>query len=146
MEPSGRAVNKERASRSMPPSQRTVIPAPAPRCGNASLQLRHLGNDEVHIVWSEHVRDYRRGIIPTDFGDVLITVYPMKNHMFFIQITKQPQMRRDGSDNGSPPKKKGGGGGGVGCSPCRTWAGWRGPESCPPLHSNPRRMPTLFKP
>eukprot|EP00064_Thunnus_orientalis_P013441 superscaffoldBa00002186_g13480 len=32
--------------------------------------LRHLGNDEVHIVWSEHTRDYRRGIIPTDFGDV----------------------------------------------------------------------------
>ncbi|KAI1895830.1 hypothetical protein AGOR_G00110800 [Albula goreensis] len=55
-------------------------------------KLRHLGNDEVHIVWSEHVRDYRRGIIPTDFGDVLITVYPMKNHMFFIQITKQPQV------------------------------------------------------
>ncbi|XP_072554846.1 ral GTPase-activating protein subunit alpha-2 isoform X2 [Paramormyrops kingsleyae] len=55
-------------------------------------KLRHLGNDEVHIVWSEHTRDYRRGIIPTDFGDVLIIVYPMKNHMFFIQINKKPQV------------------------------------------------------
>lgn len=55
-------------------------------------QLRHLGNDEVHIVWSEHTRDYRRGIIPTDFGDVLIVIYPMKNHMFFIQILKKPQV------------------------------------------------------
>ncbi|XP_061089526.1 ral GTPase-activating protein subunit alpha-2 isoform X3 [Conger conger] len=55
-------------------------------------KLRHLGNDEVHIVWSDHKRDYRRGIIPTDFGDVLITVYPMKNHMFFIQIMKKPQV------------------------------------------------------
>lgn len=55
-------------------------------------QLRHLGNDEVHIVWSEHTRDYRRGIIPTDFGDVLIVIYPMKNHMHFIQITKKPQV------------------------------------------------------
>ncbi|KAG5857396.1 hypothetical protein ANANG_G00019020 [Anguilla anguilla] len=55
-------------------------------------KLRHLGNDEVHIVWSEHGRDYRRGIIPTDFGDVLITVYPMKNHMFFVQIMKKPQV------------------------------------------------------
>ncbi|KAJ8341807.1 hypothetical protein SKAU_G00340980 [Synaphobranchus kaupii] len=55
-------------------------------------KLRHLGNDEVHIVWSEHKRDYRRGIIPTDFGDVLITVYPMKNHTFFIQIMKKPQV------------------------------------------------------
>lgn len=56
------------------------------------LQLRHLGNDEVHIVWSEHTRDYRRGIIPTDFGDVLIIIYPMKNHMYFIQIMKKPQV------------------------------------------------------
>ncbi|CAB1330771.1 unnamed protein product, partial [Coregonus sp. 'balchen'] len=55
-------------------------------------KLRHLGNDEVHIVWSEHSRDYRRGIIPTDFGDVLIIVYPMKNHMFFIQIMKKQQV------------------------------------------------------
>uniref|UniRef100_A0A3B4DNH4 Rap-GAP domain-containing protein n=1 Tax=Pygocentrus nattereri TaxID=42514 RepID=A0A3B4DNH4_PYGNA len=55
-------------------------------------KLRHLGNDEVHIVWSEHTRDYRRGIIPTDFGDVLIIIYPMKNHMFFIQIMKKPQV------------------------------------------------------
>lgn len=56
------------------------------------LQLRHLGNDEVHIVWSEHSRDYRRGIIPTDFGDVLIIIYPMKNHMYFIQIMKKSQV------------------------------------------------------
>lgn len=56
------------------------------------LQLRHLGNDEVHIVWSEHTRDYRRGIIPTDFGDVLIIIYLMKNHMYFIQIIKKPQV------------------------------------------------------
>uniref|UniRef100_A0A3Q2T0A7 Ral GTPase activating protein catalytic subunit alpha 2 n=1 Tax=Fundulus heteroclitus TaxID=8078 RepID=A0A3Q2T0A7_FUNHE len=55
-------------------------------------KLRHLGNDEVHIVWSEHTRDYRRGIVPTDFGDVLIIIYPMKNHMYFIQIMKKPQV------------------------------------------------------
>uniref|UniRef100_A0ACB8EBX7 Ral GTPase-activating protein subunit alpha-2 n=1 Tax=Sphaerodactylus townsendi TaxID=933632 RepID=A0ACB8EBX7_9SAUR len=54
-------------------------------------KLRHLGNDEVHIVWSEHTRNYRRGIIPTDFGDVLIVIYPMKNRMFFIEITKKPE-------------------------------------------------------
>ncbi|KAM7156612.1 ral GTPase-activating protein subunit alpha-1 isoform 2-T2 [Molossus nigricans] len=54
-------------------------------------KLRHLGNDEVHIVWSEHTRDYRRGIIPTEFGDVLIVIYPMKNHMFSIQIMKKPE-------------------------------------------------------
>uniref|UniRef100_UPI00398F7563 ral GTPase-activating protein subunit alpha-1 isoform X3 n=1 Tax=Pristiophorus japonicus TaxID=55135 RepID=UPI00398F7563 len=55
-------------------------------------KLRHLGNDEVHIVWSEHTRDYRRGIIPTEFGDVLIVIYPMKNYMFSIHIMKKPEV------------------------------------------------------
>ncbi|XP_056343828.1 ral GTPase-activating protein subunit alpha-2 [Oenanthe melanoleuca] len=55
-------------------------------------KLRHLGNDEVHIVWSEHTRNYRRGIIPTDFGDVLIVIYPMRNRMFFIEIVKKPEV------------------------------------------------------
>ncbi|XP_052009339.1 ral GTPase-activating protein subunit alpha-1-like isoform X5 [Xyrauchen texanus] len=55
-------------------------------------KLRHLGNDEVHLVWSEHSRDYRRGIIPTEFGDVLIIIYPMKNHMYSIQIIKKPEV------------------------------------------------------
>lgn len=55
-------------------------------------KLRHLGNDEVHIVWSEHSRDYRRGIIPTEFGDVLIVIYPMKNHMLSIQILRKPEV------------------------------------------------------
>lgn len=57
------------------------------------LQLRHLGNDEVHIVWSEHSRDYRRGVIPTEFGDVLIVIYPMKNHMYSIHILKKPEVQ-----------------------------------------------------
>uniref|UniRef100_A0A8D0DY11 Ral GTPase activating protein catalytic subunit alpha 2 n=1 Tax=Salvator merianae TaxID=96440 RepID=A0A8D0DY11_SALMN len=55
-------------------------------------KLRHLGNDEVHVVWSEHNRNYRRGIIQTDFGDVLIIIYPMKDHMFFIEIMKKPKV------------------------------------------------------
>ncbi|XP_071389104.1 ral GTPase-activating protein subunit alpha-1 [Centroberyx affinis] len=59
---------------------------------NLTKKLRHLGNDEVHIVWSEHSRDYRRGIIPTEFGDVLIVIYPMKNHMCSIHILKKPEV------------------------------------------------------
>uniref|UniRef100_A0A8C6XMI1 Ral GTPase activating protein catalytic subunit alpha 2 n=1 Tax=Naja naja TaxID=35670 RepID=A0A8C6XMI1_NAJNA len=55
-------------------------------------KLRHLGNDEVHVIWSEHTRNYRRGIIPTDFGDVLIIIYPMRNRMFYIEIMKKPQV------------------------------------------------------
>ncbi|XP_013877823.1 ral GTPase-activating protein subunit alpha-1 isoform X1 [Austrofundulus limnaeus] len=59
---------------------------------NLTKKLRHLGNDEVHIIWSEHSRDYRRGIIPTEFGDVLIIIYPIKNHMYSIQILKKPEV------------------------------------------------------
>ncbi|XP_057716320.1 ral GTPase-activating protein subunit alpha-1 isoform X4 [Corythoichthys intestinalis] len=59
---------------------------------NLTKKLRHLGNDEVHIVWSEHSRDYRRGIIPTEFGDVLIVIYPMKNHMYSVHILKKPEV------------------------------------------------------
>uniref|UniRef100_UPI00358EA673 uncharacterized protein n=1 Tax=Myxine glutinosa TaxID=7769 RepID=UPI00358EA673 len=55
-------------------------------------KLRHIGNDEVHIIWSEHTRDYRRGIVPTEFGDVLIIIYPTRNHLFSIQIIKKPEV------------------------------------------------------
>ncbi|XP_078720544.1 ral GTPase-activating protein subunit alpha-1-like isoform X2 [Lampetra fluviatilis] len=58
---------------------------------SVTKKLRHIGNDEVHIVWSEHSRDYRRGIIPTEFGDVLIVITPTKNQLFSIQIIKKPE-------------------------------------------------------
>ncbi|XP_025103645.1 ral GTPase-activating protein subunit alpha-1-like isoform X4 [Pomacea canaliculata] len=56
------------------------------------IKMRHLGNDEVHIVWSEHSRDYRRGIIPTEFGDVIIAIYPLSNGLFRIQINRKPEI------------------------------------------------------
>uniref|UniRef100_T1JGD1 Rap-GAP domain-containing protein n=1 Tax=Strigamia maritima TaxID=126957 RepID=T1JGD1_STRMM len=55
-------------------------------------KLRHLGNDEVHIVWSEHTRDYRRGIIATEFCDVLIVIYPLPNKLFRIQINRKAEV------------------------------------------------------
>lgn len=55
-------------------------------------KTRHLGNDEVHIVWSEHSRDYRRGIIPTEFCDVLIVIYPLPNKLFRVQVTRKPEV------------------------------------------------------
>lgn len=54
--------------------------------------MRHLGNDEVHIVWSEHTRDYRRGIIPTEFGDVLIIIYPLPSGLYRIHIDRKPEV------------------------------------------------------
>ena len=55
--------------------------------------MRHLGNDEVHIVWSEHSRDYRRGIIPTEFGDITIVIYPLDTGLFRIQIIKKTEVK-----------------------------------------------------
>ncbi|KAB7502536.1 Ral GTPase-activating protein subunit alpha-1 [Armadillidium nasatum] len=64
-----------------------------PSSSDESIQkLRHLGNDEVHIVWSEHRREYRRGIIPTEFCDVLIIIYPLENHLYRIQISTKPDV------------------------------------------------------
>ncbi|KAF9285697.1 Ral GTPase-activating protein subunit alpha-1 [Mortierella antarctica] len=38
---------------------------------------RHIGNDHVHIVWSEHSRPYDRNTIGGDFGNVLIVLSPV---------------------------------------------------------------------
>ncbi|KAF9964855.1 Ral GTPase-activating protein subunit alpha-2, partial [Mortierella alpina] len=38
---------------------------------------RHIGNDHVHIVWSEHLRAYDRNTIGGDFGNVLIVLTPV---------------------------------------------------------------------
>lgn len=55
-------------------------------------KTRHLGNDEVHIVWSEHTRDYRRGIIATEFCDVLIVIYPLPHNLYRIQVSRKPDV------------------------------------------------------
>ncbi|PNF30190.1 Ral GTPase-activating protein subunit alpha-2 [Cryptotermes secundus] len=55
-------------------------------------KTRHLGNDEVHIVWSEHSRDYRRGIIPTEFCDVLIVIYPLPNRLYRVQVSRKSEV------------------------------------------------------
>ncbi|CAH1364634.1 unnamed protein product [Tenebrio molitor] len=55
-------------------------------------KTRHLGNDEVHIVWSEHCRDYRRDIIPTEFCDILITIYPLGNNLNRVTVNCKPDV------------------------------------------------------
>jgi Rap/ran-GAP len=34
----------------------------------------------------------RRGIIPTEFCDVLIVIYPLKNRLFRIQVIRKPEV------------------------------------------------------
>src|SRR3989338_4974602 len=47
---------------------------------------RHVGNDIVHIVWSEHDREYRPWTISSQFNFVHIVVYPLDNGLFRVQI------------------------------------------------------------
>ncbi|XP_015587095.1 ral GTPase-activating protein subunit alpha-1 isoform X3 [Cephus cinctus] len=68
----------------------TRMPSDSPE--SLLQKTRHLGNDEIHIVWSEHWRDYRRDIIPTEFCDVLIVIYPLPNKLFRIQISRKSEI------------------------------------------------------
>jgi hypothetical protein len=56
---------------------------------------RHVGNDNVHVIWSNHKRDYSPTTITSQFNDAHIVVYPMSNGLFRIQIFKKAKVRRD---------------------------------------------------
>ncbi|OQV20093.1 Ral GTPase-activating protein subunit alpha-1 [Hypsibius exemplaris] len=53
-------------------------------------KMRHIGNDEVQIVWSDHYEDYERRHMPTQFGDVIICIYPTHpTGLYRIQILQR---------------------------------------------------------
>uniref|UniRef100_A0A0N5AMM5 Rap-GAP domain-containing protein n=1 Tax=Syphacia muris TaxID=451379 RepID=A0A0N5AMM5_9BILA len=57
--------------------------------GDVTQKLKHLGNDEVHVVWSEHDRPYRRDTIATSFCDVLIVLYRISTVLMRVRIETQ---------------------------------------------------------
>ena len=59
----------------------------------ARAQKRHVGNDAVHIVWTENKRDYDPKTITSQFNDVHIVVYPMPNGLYRVQVFKKQQVR-----------------------------------------------------
>eukprot|EP01027_Heterolobosea_sp_BB2_P014325 GEZU01020594.1.p1 GENE.GEZU01020594.1~~GEZU01020594.1.p1 ORF type:complete len:604 (+),score=220.01 GEZU01020594.1:413-2224(+) len=52
---------------------------------------RHVGNDHVNIIWSEHTREYRKDTISSQFNFVQIVIYPLRNGLFRIQIYKKDE-------------------------------------------------------
>lgn len=50
------------------------------------IKKRHVGNDFVHIIWSEHDRAYRPWTLPSQFNFVHIIIYPLNDLLFRIQI------------------------------------------------------------
>jgi Rap/ran-GAP len=47
---------------------------------------RHIGNDDVHIIWNEHCRDYQMNTISGDFGSAKIVVTPLNNGMVLVNV------------------------------------------------------------
>ena len=58
-------------------------------------KTRHIGNDEVQIIWTEHIHEYDRSIIASAFGDVLIVIHPLPNGLYRIRIDKTSQVSRN---------------------------------------------------
>ena len=50
---------------------------------------RHVGNDFVHIVWSDHYRDYRCDTMISHFILIIIVIYPLMPGIFKIQVLKK---------------------------------------------------------
>ncbi|KYQ90706.1 RapGAP/RanGAP domain-containing protein [Tieghemostelium lacteum] len=50
---------------------------------------RHVGNDIVNIIWSEHVRDYSPTTITSQFNDAIIIIYPLDNGLFRVQVYRK---------------------------------------------------------
>lgn len=46
----------------------------------------HVGNDSVHIVWSEQEHEYNPEMLPTRFAEVIIVIYPMTNGLFRVHV------------------------------------------------------------
>ncbi|VDN13156.1 unnamed protein product [Dibothriocephalus latus] len=54
--------------------------------------FKHLGNDEVMIIWTEHWRSFRRSSLRTEFGDVLIIISPLTNGLFRVEIRNESEV------------------------------------------------------
>jgi len=53
---------------------------------------KHVGNDFVNIVWSEHIRDYKPTTISSQFNDAHVVIYPLPNGLFRIQIHRKEKI------------------------------------------------------
>lgn len=52
---------------------------------------RHVGNDHVNIIWSEHSRDYYKNTIISHFNFIHIVIYPLKCGLYRIDVmVKEP--------------------------------------------------------
>jgi len=53
---------------------------------------RHVGNDVIHIVFTEHGRDYSLKTISSQFNDAHIIISPLVNGMYRIQVGQKEKV------------------------------------------------------
>ncbi|CAH8506094.1 unnamed protein product [Schistosoma rodhaini] len=63
-----------------------------PSSTQEDLKYKHLGNDEIMIIWNENSRAFRRSILRTQFGDVLIIISPLLNGLFKVEVRREAQV------------------------------------------------------
>jgi hypothetical protein len=56
------------------------------------LKKRHVGNDIIHVIWDEHLRDYNPQTIASQFNDAHIIIYPLPNGLFRIQTAQKKEV------------------------------------------------------
>jgi hypothetical protein len=54
------------------------------------LKKKHVGNDFVHIIWCEHLRDYNPLTITSQFNEAHIVLYPLHNGLVRVQVFRNP--------------------------------------------------------
>lgn len=50
---------------------------------------KHVGNDWVHIIWSEHDRDYKTDVITSQFNAAHVIVYPLPNGLYRVEVSQK---------------------------------------------------------
>lgn len=53
---------------------------------------RHIGNDIVHVIWSEHKRDYPPSTVTSQFNNAHIIIYPLPNGLYRVQVSRKDQV------------------------------------------------------
>merc|ERR1719233_2002511 len=69
-----------------------MLPRECPRSRrmrSKSKKKRHVGNDYVSIIWSDHDMHYLPETIRSDFNFVHIVIYPLNSGLFRISIYKK---------------------------------------------------------
>lgn len=56
------------------------------------LKKRHVGNDIIHLVWTEHSREYKPQTIVSQFNDAHIIVSPMPNGLFHVRVAQKKEV------------------------------------------------------